>query len=81
MASQMVVGYLSDTSEYDDVKDGVSSYCSVVGETQSSSSNFTAYLSWGYIASEDELSICHCSDSECLSCGSYFELDTQCLGC
>jgi hypothetical protein len=78
MASQLVVGYESDTSEYVEIDNECStSYCSSVGSTESNSDSITSRPS--------SIQLCQCSDSdeesllECPKCGSFYELGSHCL--
>jgi hypothetical protein len=87
MASHIVVGYFSDTSEDVDVEAGYSSCCSCEGGVESSSRSLSLQSSMPQWIDDDLVGYCQCSDDEddtlveYLTCGSWFDLDTYCPGC
>jgi hypothetical protein len=87
MATEIVVGYLSDNSKDVDVENECSSCCSVVGGIDSRSQSLLSHSSLPLWADDDLVNYCQYSDSEddplveCLTCVSWFELDTYCPGC
>jgi hypothetical protein len=87
MAGQIVVSYLSNNLEDVDVESEYSSCCSFVGGVESRSQSLSSYFSLPLWADENSIEYYQSSDSEdnplveCLTCGSWFELDTYCPSC
>jgi hypothetical protein len=87
MASQIVVGYLSDNLEDVDVQTEYSLYCSFMGGVESRSQSLSSYSSLLLWTDDNSIEYYQYSDSEddplveCLTCGSWFELDTYCPSC
>jgi hypothetical protein len=78
MASQLVLGYEFDTSEYFEIDNECNTTCCTsVGSTDSNSHSITSRPS--------SLQFCQYSDSdeepllECPTCASFYELGSHCL--
>jgi hypothetical protein len=87
MAGHIVVGYFFDSLEDVDVEVEYSSYCSCEGGVESRSQSLSSHSSMPLWAHDDSIEYCQCSNDEnnplveCLTYGSWFELDTYCPGC
>jgi hypothetical protein len=87
MASHIVVGYLSNSLEEVDVEALYSSCCSCEGGVESRSQSLSSQSSMPHWTDDDSVEYCQCSDDEddtlveCLTCGSWFDLDTYCPDC
>jgi hypothetical protein len=87
MASHIVVGYFSDSFEDVNVETVYSSCCSCEGGVESRSQSLSSQSTMPLWADDDSVGYCQYSDDEdhilveCLTCGSWFDLDTYCPGC
>jgi hypothetical protein len=85
MALELVFGYFSDFSESVDV-DEPSSCCSGASRIESSAPNLSSHLISEVGIDDNESNYCQCSDDNdyaligCLTCGSWFDLETYCPG-
>jgi hypothetical protein len=85
MAHQIVLGHSSDSLEFIEVEDDISSVHS--GTSGNSSLSLSESSNLGSGGSDGSIDTAYCqykdvnSLIECLTCGSYFELDTCCRGC
>jgi hypothetical protein len=80
IAHQIILGYTSDYSDFVVIDDDISS-SSVSSDSSSGPSESSRSEGW---AGTIESTFCQCNDNDflvkCLTCRSYFELDTFCLG-
>jgi hypothetical protein len=76
-----VIGYSSDSSKFVNVDDDISLGLSGTGSNDPSMSLHSESVD---LASSISTTYCQCKNEdslvECLTCGSYFELDTFCPG-
>jgi hypothetical protein len=85
MASEVVRRYESDRSESVEVDDACSSCRSVVGRIESSVLSLSSHSSSVLRTRHSASNYCQCTEDDalvkCLTCGLFFELDTECPGC
>lgn len=85
MASKMVLGYILDCFETIKVDNACSSCYSGINRIESSLLSLSFHSSSVLRTSNSASNYCQCIDDdalvECLTYGSFFELNIDCLGC
>jgi hypothetical protein len=85
MASRLIVGYFLDHLESVEIDNDCSSCYNHVGGIKPSVLSMSFHSSSTLSIGDKASNYCQCSDDEalveCLTCGSWFDINTYCPGC
>jgi hypothetical protein len=80
-----VLGYNFENLEAVEVEDDCSTCYSGIGRIESTNLSMSSHLSSAHWNGDDAINYCQCTEDDvlvqCLSCGSWFELDIHSPGC